>query len=480
LLWADAFANLGVGEGSFVATMLRTDMTSYYSWLGLSWLQAVEVPINPEFVGQSLAYPLNNSGAEILVIASEFIERLPVIAHALAHLKIVVVTGPSTALPNLPWPLVLADRFLSDGHPARYRLPRYDDVHAVIYTSGTTGASKGVLQPWVNLHGMATGIFPGEEAGQHPEGAVFTCWPTFHSSGKFGMCIAALFELRMVLRSKFSKSQFWSDIRRHHVTHAPLLVVSSLLLQQQPRPDDLDNPLLRVGMYPLIPQFKEFERRFGVTVSAGYGTTESGWAVSTAAPLNHRSNGRPTPGYQIRIVNDRGEPLAPNNVGEIVVRHDLPWRLNKGYLGMAEATAAAWSDGWFHTGDAGHFDDDGNFYFVDRLTDSLRCRGHNVSSFEVEAEVLVHPDVVECACVGVPSALALDGEAVPDDDIKVFVVTTPGAKLSEPELIAFLSPRMAKFMVPRYVEFLDALPKTATGKVRKAQLRERAASTASM
>ena len=475
LLWADAFHNIGAREGSFVATMLPTSMASYYGWLGLAWLRAVEVPINPEFVGQSLIYPLNNSAAEILVIAEEFVDRLDAISTRLEHLKTVVVLNSTESLPHLPWRVLSVGQFLAEGRPAPYVNPRYDDTHAVIYTSGTTGPSKGVLQPWVNLHGMAQGIFPDEEPGQTSGGATFSCWPTFHSSGKFGMCIAPLFDLRMVFRPKFSLSHFWSDIRRHGVTHAPLLVVSGLLLAQPPSPDDLDNPLLKVGMYPLIPQFEEFERRFGVQVSAGYGTTESGWAVTTASPANHRSGGRPSAGYQIRIVNEHGEQLPPNDVGEIVVRHDLPWRLNKGYLGMPEATAEAWRDGWFHTGDAGRFDDDGNFYFVDRLKDSLRCRGHNVSSFEVEAEVLAHPQVAECACIGVPSEIASDDDTVKDDDIKVFVVTTPSADLSAPALMEFLRPRMAKFMLPRYVEFVDEFPTTSTGKVRKNELRQRPA-----
>ncbi|EHB58856.1 o-succinylbenzoate--CoA ligase [Mycolicibacterium rhodesiae JS60] len=471
--WADAFHVIGARAESFVATMLPTSLASYYAWLGLAWLRAVEVPINPEFVGQTMIYPLNNSKAETLVIAAEYVDRLAAISTSLNHLKTVVVVNASESLPDLPWRVVSVEQFLAEGRPAPYAVPRYDDSHAVIYTSGTTGPSKGVLQPWVNLHGMAQGIFPDEQPGETSGGAVYTCWPTFHSSGKFGMCIAPLFGLRMVFRPKFSLSHFWSDVRRHGVTHAPLLVVSGLLMAQPPLPDDLDNPLLKVGMYPLIPEFEEFGRRFGVRVSAGYGTTESGWAVTTVSPANHRTNGRPSPGYQIRIVNEHGESLPPNEVGEIVVRHELPWRLNKGYLGMPEATAEAWRDGWFHTGDAGRFDDDGNFYFVDRLKDSLRCRGHNVSSFEVEAEVLAHPQVAECACVGVPSGIASDDDAVKDDDIKIFVITTPSASLTAPELIEFLRPRMAKFMLPRYVEFIDKFPTTSNGKVRKAELRQR-------
>jgi len=470
--WAAGFAGVGVRKGDLVATMLPTSITAYHAWLGLSWIGSIEVPINPQFVGQTLAYPLNNSRASVLVIAEEFVERLGPIADDLPHLKTVVVVGENRG-GGRSWQTMTQAEFLDAGISPTLVRPRYDDAHAVIYTSGTTGPSKGVLQPWVNLHGMAAGIFPGEEAGEHPDGATFSCWPTFHSSGKFGMCIGPQFGLRMVFRESFSVSSFWDDVRRYRITHAPLLVVSAMLISQPPADDDSDNPLLRVGMYPLIPEYREFERRFGVRVSAGYGTTEVGWAVTTADPANHRTNGVPSPGYQVRIADERGEPVPVGTTGEILVRHDRPWRLNKGYLGMPEATAEAWRDGWFHTGDAGKFDDEGNLYFVDRLKDSLRHRGHNISSFEVEAEVLAHPAVMECACVGVPSDLARDGESVKDDDVKVFVVLDESGSLDEEELWSYLRPRMPKFMLPRHIEFVPELPKTPTGKVMKVELRKR-------
>lgn len=471
--WASAFAAVGVGSGDLVASMLPNGMTSYRCWLGLSWLRAIEVPINPQFIGQTLAYPLNQSRAKVLVIAQRFVERLAPLAAGLPQLKTVVIPDADGDLPNLPWRVVRGTEFLDAGGATSYERPRYHDAQAVIYTSGTTGPSKGVLQPWVNLQGMAASIFPEDDPSAYDDGGVFTCWPAFHSSGKFGLCAAPLLGLRAVFRETFSLSSFWNDIRRYRCTHAPLLVVSGLLMQQPERPEDRDNPLVRVGMYPLIPNFKDFEKRFGVKVSSGYGTTESGWAAATASPANHKVNGRPAPGYQIRIANEHGEALPAETVGEILVRHELPWRLNKGYLGMPEATAEAWRDGWFHTGDAGKFDTEGNLYFVDRIKDSLRRRGHNISSFEVEAEVLAHPDVAECACVGVPSEIAQDGEPVKDDDVKVFVVATSGSRLRGEDVIAFLVPRVPKFMLPRYVEILSELPRTPTGKVRKVDLRAR-------
>jgi crotonobetaine/carnitine-CoA ligase len=472
LRWAGAFSALRVGEGAYVATMLTNCVESYSCWLGLSWLRAVEVPINPLFVGNTLAYPLNNARAEILVVAAAFVNRLVSLADSLPYLRMVVVLDPVDPLPRLPWPALSSEEFLAQrsATPA-LRTPRYHDPLAVIYTSGTTGPSKGVIQPWVNLHGMAHGIFPDEVPGALPEGATFSCWPTFHSSGKFGMAIAPQFGLRMVFRPQFSLDDFWGDVRRHHITHAPLLVVGGMLMQQPARPDDADNPLQKVGLYPLIPHFREFETRFGVSVSAGYGNTEVGWCATTSAPVDHQSNGTVVPGYHVKVVNEVGESLPVGEVGEIVVRHDLPWRLNKGYLAMPEATAEAWRDGWFHTGDAGRFDETGNLRFVDRLKDSLRRRGHNISSFEVEAEVYAHPGVAECACIGIPSALAHADDAVKDDDVKVFVVRAAGSTVTAQELVDFLVPRVPRFMVPRYVEFIDGLPKTPTGKVRKVDLR---------
>jgi crotonobetaine/carnitine-CoA ligase len=475
LRWADGLAALGVRRDDLVASMLPTSVTSYLCWIGLSWLRAPEVPINTDYRGTILTYTLNNAQARVLVIAERFLDRLEFVAADLEWLETVVVPDATGPLPPLPWRVITGDEFLAGARPVPHETPEYFDTHAVIYTSGTTGPSKGVLQPWGCIQQVAEGVFPGDRPGEYDDGAVFTCWPTFHSSGKFGLCLAAQLDLRMVLRDSFSLSRFWDDIRHHRVTHAMLLVIGGLLLRQPATPADADNPMIRAGMYPLIPQYREFERRFGVRLSAGFGNTEVCFATTTADPVNHRTGGRPLAGCEVRIVNEFDEPVGPNTLGEIVVRHDLPWRLNKGYLRMPEATAAAWRNGWFHTGDAGMLDEHGELYFVDRIKDCLRHRGHNVSSAEVEAEVLAHPAAVECACVGVRSEHAHDDDPVPDQDVKVFVVPAPGGAVHPRELFDFLVPRMPAFMLPRYIEVVDALPKTPTNKVRKVELRDRPA-----
>jgi crotonobetaine/carnitine-CoA ligase len=168
----------------------------------------------------------------------------------------------------------------------------------------------------------------------------------------------------------------------------------------------------------------------------------------------------------VRIVDEHDIEVPAGVVGELIVRTRVPWTVNAGYLGMPEQTAEAWRNGWFHTGDAFRYDEDGNFYFVDRIKDSIRRRGENISSFEVEAYVNEHPAVLESAAIAVPSE---HGE----DEVKVCVVLKPDGILEPEELIEHLIPRMPRFMVPRYVELVDALPKTeATQRVQKVLLRE--------
>lgn len=471
LHWADAFRRAGVRRDDLIATMLPTSLRAYHVWIATSWVRAPEVPINTQYQGAMLAYTLNNSGATILVIAGEFLGRVAAVAPDLQYLRTVVVVDPTGEVPDLPWTVLSEQEFLADATERAPEVPEYYDTHAVIYTSGTTGPSKGVLQPWGCLQNFPDAIFPGHRPEEFDDGGMYTCWPTFHSSGKYGLVTAVQLDLRMVLRGGFQMSEFWNDIDTHRCTHATLLVIGNRLLREPPREDDADHALVRAGMYPLIPRYREFEKRFAVRLSAGFGNTEVGYATTTADPANHRTVGGPCPGVQVRVVNEFDEEVGPDTLGELIVRHDLPWRLNKGYLGMPEATAEAWRNGWFHTGDAGTYDVDGNFYFVDRFKDCVRHRGHNVSSVEVENEVIGHDAVAECACVGVVSEHADPDDPVPDQDIKIFVIKVAGADLTESELSEFLTSRVPDFMLPRYIQFVDSFPRTPNGKIRKVELR---------
>jgi crotonobetaine/carnitine-CoA ligase len=174
------------------------------------------------------------------------------------------------------------------------------------------------------------------------------------------------------------------------------------------------------------------------------------------------------PGYEARVVDENDQPVPPNTPGELILRADTPWVLNAGYLNNPEATAEAWRNGWFHTGDAVQYDENGRFYFLDRLKDCIRRNNENISSFEVEAYVMDHPAVARAAAVAVKRSQ----QAGANEEIKIVVERVPGAELDAETLIRWLIPRAPRFMIPRYVEFMDALPLTPTQKVQKKLLRE--------
>jgi crotonobetaine/carnitine-CoA ligase len=216
-----------------------------------------------------------------------------------------------------------------------------------------------------------------------------------------------------------------------------------------------------------VPEWVEdFEQRFGLQVVELYGSVEA--SIPITQPLHEPrvvgSCGRVTDGFEVRIVDAQDNPVPPDTPGEIVIRPQRPSMILDGYLGMPEATVAAFRNLWFHSGDVGRVDEHGNFFFLGRAKDAIRRRGENISAFEVEEGVMLHEEVVEAAAVGVPSELT-------EEEIKVCVVRTPGSVLRPAALIEHCTARLAKFQVPRYVEFVDALPKTPTGKIAKHELR---------
>jgi carnitine-CoA ligase len=472
LRWADALRRVGIGADEHVVTMLPNSFDAFHAWLAVAWLGATEVPANTMYRGEMLRYLIENSGASTLVISERFLPQLLEVESRLPQLDTVVVPDADDAPAGIAARVVARPELFADAVPADDLVgPEYWDVAAIIYTSGTTGPSKGVLMPWGTLWSFVT-TAPDDFVG--PGEGFYAMYPAFHVSGKAMLYQASVFRARMVVREQFSIQHFWDDVRRFGITAAGLVgPMAPFLLLQPEQPDDADTPLRRVMMGPLVPQVDEFKRRFGVEVGTGYGMTEIGapFASDGYDLANTTSCGKLRAGwagYEVQIVDEHDEPLGAGEVGELVVRTREPWVINRGYHGMPEATAAAWRNGWFHTGDAFRFDADGNYYFVDRLKDAIRRRGENISSFEVEALVSAHPDVVESAAVAVPSEYL-------EDEVKVCVVLREGAAVTHEELIAYLVPRMPKFMVPRYVEFVDTLPKTeATLRTQKVKLRERA------
>ena len=256
-------------------------------------------------------------------------------------------------------------------------------------------------------------------------------------------------------------------MRRTDCTCAFLLgVMATFLLKRPPGPADRDHKLRMAFMVPLTDGAPAFLERFGTDIYTIFNMTEiSSPIVSEANPFKTGTCGKPRAGVDVRLVDEHDCEVAQGTVGEMIVRTDRPFAMNSGYNGAPEATAAAWRNGWFHTGDAFRQDADGYFYFVDRVKDAIRRRGENISSFEVEVELCAHPHVREAAAIGVASEFT-------EEDVLAVVAPVPGQTISETDLFNFLKDRMPYFMVPRYIRVLDELPKTPTQKVMKAELRK--------
>jgi crotonobetaine/carnitine-CoA ligase len=452
LAWAAFYRAHGVGPGDFVATMLETNAATVCSWVGLALLSAIEAPMNTQYKGELLRHALTLSAARVLIASPE---ALPAAAAIGGELGLEVLDVEAVVLPA---PLDPGE--LPDG-PAPW------DPATILYTSGTTGVSKAVLIPWAQMHQSTVGSFPIAEM-PGPQ-VVYAPFALFHVTGKVSPYLAAVTGGRVVLRTRFKTDAFWPDIAAHGCTVTVLMGAMANFLNRQPAtPEDIRSPLEYVLMAPLIPEVQEFAARFGVRICTVYNMTEvSAPVVSPGFSLHdERSCGRPREGYEVRVVDAHDHEVAPGEVGELVVRARDPWVLMAGYLRMPEQTAAAWRNLWFHTGDAFTRDAAGNLYFVDRLKDAIRRRGENISSLEVEREVLAFDGVLEAAVVGVPSEFG-------EEEVMAFVVPRPEAEIELPELARFLEARLPRFMVPRYLELLPELPRTQTEKIRKADLRER-------
>ncbi len=228
-----------------------------------------------------------------------------------------------------------------------------------------------------------------------------------------------------------------------------------------------------MGVSPMLRDTARFKSRFGIEqVTTFYGSTEVFSPLINFHPKAHPTScGRPRAGFQVRLVDEHDIPVPTGEVGELIVRTELPWNINAGYWSLPEETARAWRNGWFHTGDLFFRDEDGYHYFADRKKDALRRRGENISTFEVEREVMAYPVVLEAACVAAPGEFG-------GEEVKVFVVPREQTEFDPAELIKFLLPRMPYFMVFRFVEVIEELPKTPSMRIKKYELREKGNSDA--
>ena len=474
ILWSARFLELDVGRGDVVVTLLDSGLDSLGVWLGLSSIGATDAATNPEYRGRMLAYAINNCRPRLLVVTAQYLPFLQDIAEELQTVAQVLVLNSDEhkialrdTLPGLTHPGLLRPDI--ERAPSRMSVPAMHDIACITYTSGTTGPSKAVMLPWGQLHSINLGTFPFEDLATTD---VLYCTTSHaHFGSKSIPYHAAMLGGRVVVRPKFALSAFWRDVTDFGITTGMLVGSMADLLLNSPESPSAGTSLKNLFMAPLGACYEQFSGRFGCRICTVYNSTEGGVAIRSGwNPTNPRTVGRVRdgyPGFEIRLVDEYDYEVADGTPGECIVRARSPWVMNVGYLNNDAATVAAWRNGWFHTGDALVRTPDGDFMFVDRLKDVIRRRGENISSFEIEADVLRNPDVTECAAVAVTADTS-------EEEILLFAVTQPGSSISPEDLHADLARRMTRFMVPRYIEFVDELPKTqATLRIIKADLRRR-------
>lgn len=474
---AAAWYEAGATAGDRVLIMGANSSRFVRSWLGTAIGGFVEVPINTAYEGEFLRHQAVTVQPRWAVIDDVFAERFVAIAASVRQIQKfwVIDTGSAEVAIDLlrsnGWQASPWEELLLGAVTEQLPVPDPKSLASIFFTSGTTGPSKGVAMPHSQMY------FFGQEVVSltrlTSEDTYLTCTPLFHGNAQFMAAYPALIAgAAVVVRPKFSASRWVDHLRENNVTVTNLIgVMMDFVWKAAPRPDDAHNALRCVYAAPTASSvLKQFMDRFGIEAFVdAFGLTE------TCAPILSPYGEIRPPGaaglvasdwFEIRLVNpETDREVATGEIGELVVRYKHPWTCSLGYYGMPEKTVEAWRNLWFHTGDALRRDAEGWYYFVDRYKDALRRRGENISSYEVEQALLAHPAVTECAVVGVPA----DVDAGEDEVMAVVVASEP---LDAAELWDFCRGRIPAFAVPRFVRFVDALPKTPSEKIRKAALRD--------
>ncbi|WP_340151243.1 ATP-dependent acyl-CoA ligase [uncultured Sneathiella sp.] len=472
---AHSLADLGIEKGQHVAFMMDNKPELLLLYFALAKIGAVSVPVNTAAKGELLAYYLTQSDCTALIADSGLVERF-VIAQDQCTINKVIVVDDGRPLANeikssISTGIIEYNSLLGGSdEDLPGDIVRNRDLAFLLYTSGTTGPSKGNMEPHEMM--VSGAIDYAEYFGYQPEDVLYTCLPLFHGNALNTCALPAMMaDATLVVSPRFSARAFWQEVRDYGVTQFNLLGAMANILWAQPKsPLDSENKARMCMMVP-VPDFaREFEERYGLKITSVYALTDFGGATFLGPkhpPEKWKSAGQVRENMTVAIMDDDDRLQPAGTPGEICLRCDVPWMTAQGYYKKPEATAEARRNLWFHTGDRGYLDKDGFLYFVDRKKDAIRRRGENISSYEVEQIILGHLAVEDVAAYAVSSEMS-------EDEVMVSVECKKGRDLSHEELIRHCASNMAYFMVPRYVEFVPALPRTMTEKVEKYKLKQSA------
>ncbi len=477
---ATALANLGVEPGHRVLALATNSRAFMVLMIATHKRRAVFVPVNTELKGSFLAHQVRNSRPTVVASDRALLPQFDGVDASDIAIDATIVIGAEPGAGNGSLPAALADTAVHHyddleavtADPEAIMRPEPEDVCTIMYTSGTTGPSKGVLMPHAHCYLFALGTIDAmalTEADRY-----FICMPLFHANGLFMQVFPTLVAgCSAHVTKRFSVSTWLDDVIGQEATVTNALgVMPEFIFRSPSSPRDREHRLRRIMAIPVAEEWAEaLQTRFGATIVQGFGMTEINMVAysNPDEPVEAGCAGYILDEHFEVIIADpeTDRPLPVDQVGEILVRPRTPFCFNVGYFEMPDKTVEAWRNLWFHTGDAGRIDGRGRLHFVDRIKDRIRRRGENISSYEVEQALNEHPAVVESAAIG----LRVDGAGGEEEIKAVLAIDGP-----EPDPVTFLDwcvERMPRYTVPRYLEFVDELEKTASGKIRKQAIRDR-------
>ncbi len=466
--FASALRQLGCDEGDKVVLMMANGPEVFVTYPAVWRAGLTVVPVLFLLDARELTYIVENSRAKVVVTSPEVYPKVQEALRGVsAHVHVVVV-GTDEPPPGC----LSFDALVAGSAPLLEAAPRkHDDIATILYTSGTTGKPKGVIQTHKNLYSNARNGWNSATTRDRGE-IVLLVLPLAHTFGLSTLISGYLFGNKGILMRWFDPEGALAIIEQQKVTYMAGVPTMFVMMTMHPNAAKYDTSSVRrwlVGAAPMpMPQLREFEQKFGGMMYVGYGLSEASPSVAgerEGRPRKPGSTGVPLEGVEVRIVDEEARDVARGTVGEIIVKGD---NVSPGYYENAAATAETFRDGWLFTGDMGLMDEDGYLFVVERKKDLIIRGGLNVYPKDVEDVIHKHPAVLEAAVVGVPDVRM-------GEEVCAYLVRRSGAQLSAAELIAHCQANLAKYKTPKYVEFVDALPRTGLGKIQKKEVRKMAA-----
>ncbi len=464
---AHGLTSIGIKSGDYVGIMLANGIPFLATSYAMKKIGCVEVSINNTMRGLPLSRMINLTGCKTLITAERFFEPLQTILPDLESLeRLIAVDGVEQAKTLfaeqavLPWSALISENDSEATQPVRD-----DETAVILFTSGTTGVSKGCAIPHRSSVRAAESMIEAFDLTE--DDCVYSPYPLFHvGAAQYDVLPAMMVGGRAIIRDGFSLSNFWPEVCKYGATWFMALgSVQPLLWAKEPCPEETEHNMRFFWGTPLPVDHDAFEARFKLKVArgGGYGSTDAG---SVALPMWDKSGaGKVLDRYEVAIVDEHDDILPQGAVGELVIRPLEPAIMASEYIGMPDRTLKAWRNLWFHTGDLARLDEDGDLHWIARISERIRVKGEMVSGYEIEEGILTHPDIEDCAVLGVPDSRG-------EEEVKAFITLKSNAAMTLAQLQDYCRPRMSRFMVPSQMQILDEMPRTPTGKPAKAELRK--------